>query len=173
MNITQIGIIHTELVCNQDQTNEAARFVLDWNGDSEGDSPLEFYYADADVDDIKFYVFPRWGHRASRSSDFDPIEVFTDEYTAAAWVNEANDKALADMEEVEWIELPKPVDFIYFGGCSEGQYPQSRIAKITAVSNGTELTGIGYGHVTYIRDRHSAEALNNAIKDLIAKLDEL
>ena len=179
MKITRIAIIGTQIVTDESEVTAAAREALDWNGYQESDSPVEYEaIPDTDEDEnIKSYsVFERWGSKSNRDHDnMDCVGTFPTEAEADAEAKKRNDGALADFSKAEWIELPQPVDFIYFGGCTQGNYPQTRVAEVTAHIGGDaiperRITARGYGEVRFIRATHSHTALSNAVDNLIEKL---
>ena len=172
--ITKIAIIGDQIVTTEQEARAAARNALDWNGSSEGDSQAECMVAEVCDDDGNITgheVLSDWGAKANHSNDNpEVLATFTTEAEANAFAVAYNEKALADWAKCDWVELPRPIDFIYFGGCDRGDYPQSRRATISANAGTEEIEVTGYGNATYLRDAHSFAALTSAVEKLVEAL---
>ena len=169
--ITQIAIVGQQLVTNQKEANDAARFALDWVGESETDSmwECELLYGEAIVG---YDVRECWGRKSKRHYDDDSVlATFEKEAEAIAFMEEYNARALAKVAFADWVKLPLPVDFVQFSGCEQGKYTQSRIARIAASVEELKVEVAGFGDAYFVSERHSASALEDAVKKLVAKLN--
>lgn len=181
-SISQIAIIGTRIVTNEDEARDAAEFLLSWHGEGEDErDPLQVEACEQYDEDGeptgKWEVREKWGANVKRdTSDLKTIATLDTEEEARFWADRDNTDALEDLiAGAEWHALPQPISFLWFPGCRRGQYPQSRCADLTASltnSDGTEktITVTGYGDAPYLREPHSHKALQDALEKLIAAL---
>ena len=168
--ITRIAVIGAQIVTNQNEANEAARFNLNWNGYNEGDMPLEVRVVKSDCGRL-YDVAPCWGREAGRVSFYSLQRQFTTLADAEGYAEGWNEIAFENESNPGWIKLPVPVDYIRFEGCTQGRYPQSRIARISySVDECGECVVTGCGSVVNVSNWHSHDALRGAVSALIEAL---
>lgn len=86
------------------------------------------------------------------------------EAEANANADNHNAEAVAEViNSAEWIELPLEPDFVWFPGCEQGQYPQSRRATVSLRFGDVEVEATGYGQSRFIRDSHCHAAVAEAL----------
>jgi len=168
---TRIALVGEEIVTNEAEALIAARNALAWHGNSENDRHPELVECYPEINEEgeetgRYEVRECWGDKASRDSDnLEVISTYDTEAEAEAHVSRHNNEAAQSLvNAAEWIELPVEPDFIWFPGCEQGKYPQSRQATISLRFGAAEVEATGYGDSRFIRDTFNHAAAAGALE---------
>lgn len=173
--VARIAIVGEEIVTSEAQALAAAKKSLAWFGNSENDrDPLEVevspeWDAEKEEETGRFEVRECWGEKARRDyGEGRVVGIYATEEEANAAAEKHNAEAVQTIvNQTTWIELPVEPDFIWFGGCEQGNYPQSRRATVSMRIGQVEIEATGYGQVRFIRDSHCHAALESALEKVV------